>query len=247
MNIENKTSKDKIKPPLDIMVYPMVEFARKELGSIVVSIYLAGSAARDEFKGHISDLNFYIITKGYSKTFGEYPVDATFINEADLFSESYHKDRFIIWSDAVLLYGKDIKFDGKEFPKPGTLLALLLNREYKTKLETIKKEVMALDKPDARTLRIYGVKTAKIMMDFGFGVAMANKPYYTASRKEKIEYTKVSFPNQKRTLLLEQIYNGAVIKQDDFPMLIDTFIDGVEDNFNKMLVIEKEVKDKPTR
>ncbi len=247
MNIENKASKDKIKSPLDLMVYPMVEFAEKELGNIVVSIYLVGSAARNEFKAHISDINFYIITNGYSKTFGEYPVDATFINEADLFSEIYKKDRFIIWSDGVLLYGKDISFDEKEFPKPGTLLTLLLNREYKSKLEAIKVEVMALDKPDDRTLRIHSVKMAKIIMDFGFGVAMANKPYYTASRKKKIEYTKISFPNQNRTIIMEQIYDGAVVKQDDFPIVIDTFIESVERSFNKMLIIEKEVNDQPAR
>jgi hypothetical protein len=84
-------------------------------------------------------------------------------------------------------------------------------------------------------------------MDFAFGVAMANKPYYTASRKEKIEYIKVSFPNNYRTLIIEQIYNGAIVKQDDFPVAIDTFIENMEKNFNKMLAIEKEVKDNPAR
>ena len=229
------------------MISPLIDFAKTELGDMVTSIYLVGSAARDEFIGHISDINFYIITKGYTKTFGKYPIDATFIKEEDLFTESHRKDRFIIWSDGVLLYGKNIDFEDKDFPKPGTLLALLLNREYKSKLESIKIKVMSLNKPQDKILRIYSIKIAKIIMDFDFGVAMANKPFYTASRKEKIEYTKVSFPKNKRTLIIEQLYNGALLKKDDFPVIIDTFLENVEDNFNKMLVIEKEIMDKPAR
>lgn len=248
LRIENKASKSKIKHPLNLMIDPMVETAKQQLGQHIVSIYLVGSAARDEFIGHISDVNFYLITNGFTHTFdAEFPLNVVCVSETDLLSDKHKKDRFIIWSDGVLMHGKELKFEAKDFPKPGTLLALLLNRDYKDTLNAIKAEVAALKKPSDRTLRTYSLKVARIIMDFDFGVAMSNKPFYTASRKEKISYTKELFPKPTRTLTIEQIYNGAVVRQEDFPVLIDTFIESVEENFNKMLAIEKEIETNPSR
>jgi hypothetical protein len=156
-------------------------------------------------------------------------------------SEAHKKERFICWSDGVLLFGEDIRFDKKDFPRPGTLLCLLLNSGFIEELEKIKTDVAALTKPTPAILRQYSLKAVKIMLDFDFGVAMANKPFYTASRSEKIKYTKESWPNERRTTTFEQIYYKGIIKQEDFPMVIDTFLENARKNYDKMLEIEAEI------
>ena len=102
--------------------------------------------------------------------------------------------------------------------------------------------MLALNKPDAKTLRPYSLKAVKIVMDFDFGVAMANKPFYTASRAGKIKYTKEAWPNERRTITLEQLYkDNASIRQKDFSMLIDVFLENAKPNYQKLLDVEAEI------
>jgi hypothetical protein len=108
-------------------------------------------------------------------------------------------------------------------------------------LEALKDEVSILENPDVSVLRGYSIRMAKIMMDYDFGVSMSNKPFYAASRKKKIAYTKETFPLERRTLLLEQIYNGGVVKQEDFSILIDGFLENARKSFEKLLAIEKKI------
>lgn len=82
-------------------------------------------------------------------------------------------------------------------------------------------------------------------MDFGFGVAMANKPFYTSSRLEKIQYIKEMFPtDQRRTLTIEMGYKEGLIAHKDFPIIIDDFIANETKNYQKMLDVEKTAKSK---
>ena len=84
-------------------------------------------------------------------------------------------------------------------------------------------------------------------MDWDFGVAMANKPYYTASRNGKLKYTKEAWPNERRTTTLEQLYNGnATIRQKDFPLLIDVFLENAKPNYQKLLDVEKDILENPS-
>jgi hypothetical protein len=50
-----------------------------------------------------------------------------------------------------------------------------------------------------------------------------------------------SWPGEKRTTTLEQIYEKGTIRQEDFPVLIDTFLERAKINYQKMLDIEKEI------
>ena len=251
MDIENEARVDEIPPFIKPLVDGAVEIAKSAFGQALDSIYLVGSCARNEFVAGSSDINMYFIfntERSFAFSRDKYPLlQAVLISKNAFLSEEHKKDRFICWSDGVLLYGNGIKFDEKEFPKAGSLLSLLLNRDFIEKLEEIKKEVAALKNPKAKTLRPYCLKAIKIIMDWDFGVSIANKPFYTASRAGKIKYTKESWPNERRTTTLEQLYYGnATIKQEDFPLLIDVFFENAKPNFQKLLDVEKDVLENPS-
>ena len=217
------------------------------IGDKLVSVYLVGSSGRGEFIPGTSDINIYVITNidncGSYSSDDVRPMNAIFLGKNEFLSEEHKKDRFICWSDGLLLHGEEIKFDKKELPKPGSILTLLLNRNFVEKLEKIKTDVAVLKKPNAKKLRPHCLKAVKIIMDWDFGVAMANKPFYTASRTGKLSYTKGAWPNERRTLTLEQLYmNNATITQSDFPLLIDVFFENAKPNLRKLLDIEKGTK-----
>jgi len=240
-DIKNETSLDKIPPEVKKMTDSLLKMIEK-LGNQSVSVYLVGSCGRGEFIPGVSDINIYVITKSYSQSFDtELPITLSVLSEKDFLSDKHKKDRFICWSDGVLLAGKQFEFSSKDFPKPGTLLSLLLNRDIFEKLQELKEEITALKSPSNLQLRLYGIKIARMMMDFGFGVAIANKPYYTASREKKIAYTKEVFPNETRTVILEQIYKTGIVSQDDFSVLIDVFSASARKTYDKLIEIEKEL------
>lgn len=248
-DIENKTSASKISPELKEIIDKFVLFNKKFFKEHHVSIYLTGSVPRDEFVHGSSDINLIIITD--FDTYRSPPkkinpiFDVHFFGEREFLSDQAKKWRFICWSDGLLIEGKKFIFDQKEFPKPGTLLTLLLNRGSIEELEKIKAEVSELKNPTKKDMRFYSLKAVKMMLDFGFGVAMANKPYYTSSRREKIQYVKEMFPAaQRQTITFEEIYNRGIIRQQDFSMVIDTFLENAKKNYGKMIQIEKEISSK---
>lgn len=242
-DIENLTSIVKIDPTIKEILDDFVKFAQDTIGEMVSSIYLVGSSGRGEFVPGCSEIDLYVILK--DGNFGPFnfnharPMNVTFISETMFLSKDKLKDRFICWSDGLCLLGKKYDFDKDEFPKPGTLLCLLLNRGIVEKLEKIKETVIKIDKPSRALLRKYSLIVSKIMLDFDFGVAMSNKPFYSASRKRKIQYTREVFGKHRRTNTFEQIYLKGIVEQKDFPMLIDTFLEKAKVNYEKLLAVEK--------
>lgn len=247
MDIHNEANMTKIPPDLKPLIDGFLEIAENEIGGTLhlpYSAYLVGSCARGEFIPGCSDINLYFIFDADTNTNlskSNPLVNLVFLSKKQFLSDAHKKDRFICWSDGVLLHGEGFKIDKKDFPKPGSLLCLLLNRGFIEKLEEIRTEVAALKNPDKDSLRQYSVKMVKIMLDFDFGVAMSNKPFYTASRKGKISYTKESWPNERRTNTFEQIYYKGIIRQEDFPMVIDTFLENARKNYQKLLDVETEI------
>lgn len=246
-DIKNKASVDNISPDLKEIIDAFVSFNTDFFKQHLISIYLVGSVPRGEFIPGSSDVNMIVITDfDVYEAFPEHidPIfNVKFCSEKEFLSEKMKKYQFICWSDGVLLKGKEFKFDKKEFPKPGTFLTLLLNKGFIEKLEEIKKTVSELKNPSSKELRNYSLRVVKIMLDFGFGVAMANKPFYTSSRKGRIQYIKEMFPGALRqTLTFEEIYYRATLRQRDFPLIIDTFLEKAKDNYKKLLEIEVEIK-----
>lgn len=247
MDIHNESNISNIPANLKPLIDGFLEIAEQEIGGKLhfpYSVYLVGSCGRGEFVSGCSDMNLYFIIDADTNTAlsKEHPlVNIIFLSKKQFLSDTHKKDRFICWSDGVLLYGEGIKMDKNDFPKPGSLLCLLLNRGFAEQLEKIKTEVATLSNPNKVTLRQYSLKIVKIMLDFDFGVAMSNKPFYTASRKRKIAYTKESWPNERRTNTFEQIYYKGIIRQEDFPMIIDTFLENAKKNYQKLLDVEAEI------
>ena len=73
---------------------------------------------------------------------------------------------------------------------------------------------------------------------------MSNKPYYTASRQKKLTYVKEAFPNDRLIITMEQVYYKGAIKQSDFAVIIDTFLEGNRKNCDKMVRIVDEAEEK---
>jgi len=83
------------------------------------------------------------------------------------------------------------------------------------------------------TLRFNSLKAVKIMLDFIFGTAIANKPYYASSRTDRIQYIKEIFPQSLRqTLIFESVYYSGIFRQQDFPKVIDIFLENSRENYN---------------
>ena len=247
MDIHNEASITKIPADLKPLLDHFLEITAQEVGNklhLPYSVYLVGSCGRGEFISGCSDINLYFIIEADTNTnFSKSNplLNIVFLSKRQFLLEDHKTDRFICWSDGVLLHGEGFKMDKKDFPKPGSLLCLLLNKGFIEKLKQIRTEVTALKNPDKHTLRQYSLKAVKIMLDFDFGVAMSNKPFYTASRRRKIAYTKESWPNERRTTTFEQIYYKGIIRQEDFPMVIDTFLENAKKNYRKLLDVEAEI------
>ena len=241
LDIKNDANISKLQPEIKILFGESLKAIKKDAPAFK-SIYLTGSVGRGEFIVGSSDLNLYMITEGQTLEFdSELPFTLHVISEEDFLSDKHQKDRFIIWSDGVLLEGHEYKFKTDDFPKPGTLLALLLNKGYAEKLKKFKDEVIKLVNPTNVELRLYALKIAKIEMDYDFGVAMSNKPFYSASRKAKIAHVKQVFPGHTRTNILEQIYDGANVKHEDFVVLIDAFLESAKSTYPKMLAVKESI------
>src|SRR3989338_2744178 len=244
-DIENKTDQSKIKPEIKKITDEFIKFNSEFFKEKLISIYLTGSVPRGEFVPGASDINLIIIVN--FNTYGTLPpkvnpfIDVYIFGEQEFLSKQNKKWRFICWSDGLPIYGKEYDFDKKEFPKPGTLLTLLLNRGFIEKLEEIKNQVSRLENPNKQILRYFSLKAVKIMLDFQFGVAMANRPFYTSNRAEKIRYIK-QFPNiHKQINTFESIYKNGIIHSQDFSMIIDTFLENARRNYKKIIEIEEEI------
>ncbi len=246
LEVINQASINKIDPNLKELVDHFVDFAKEFFKGELVSIYLVGSTARGEFVPGSSDIDIMLITNlpRFEEVLEYKPplLNVQFFSEKDFLSEKMKKYRFFCWSDGVLLFGKEIKFDPKDFPKPGTFLALLLNRGFIEKLEKIKQEVGALESKDPKVFRIYSLEAVKIMLDFSFAVAMSNKPFYTSSRNEKIKYIKETLPEgRKQTSTFESLYYKGSIRKQDFSWIIDTYLENGKRNYQRMLDVEAEI------
>jgi predicted nucleotidyltransferase len=241
LKITNEASLDKTTPEAKEMTDELVKLG-ESMGDNVIAAYLVGSAARGEFVPGSSDINMYVVTKGITQIHdSEQPATLYVLSEEDFLSDEYKKARFICWSDGVLVMGKEYKFDRIDFPKPGTLLCLLLNRGVIERLEALRDEVAALKQPTSVQLRLYGLKASKIMLDYAFGVAMSNKPFYSASRKKKIAHIDEVFPSMPLTRTLEKIYNGVMISQKDICTLINAYLGNARKNYDKQIAMEQQI------
>ena len=244
--IENKTSIKKIPVDFEKDIKILISRIRQSPKCGLISVCLVGSLPRGEFISGCSDINLIILTD-YNKYTG-YANDINplfnikFFSKKEFLSKQMKKFRFICKYDGVLFDGESIEINNEKFPKPGLLLALLLNKGFIEELESIKKYITELHNPNKGILRLNSLKAVRIMLDFNFGLAITNRPYYTSSRIERVQYLKEIFPKSLRqTLVFEDIYHSGIIRQQDFQMVIDTFLENAKRNYEKMIKVEEEI------
>jgi len=238
-DIENRTSLAKVDKTIKSLIDAFIFHTKSFFNDHLISIYLVGSVPRGEFIPGSSDINIIIITN--SDAFDSFPsrmdplLNVKFFSESSFLSEKNKKWRFVCWSDGLLVEGKQFKFNKDDFPKPGTFLTLLLNSDSIDELEGLKNKVAGLRSPSKDKMRFFCLEAVKLMLDFGFGVAMANKPFYTCSRKDKVEYIKKAFPTALRqTKTFETIYKGATVNQEDYIFMVDEFLKNARKNYIKL-------------
>lgn len=246
-DIKNQASLDKIPADLKDGIEVIADFAVEAFGGLLSSMYLVGSCARDEFNPGSSDINIYLLVKDgpeipFTQIATQFPIlKLIVISDSAFLLDKNMKHQFICWSDGVLLRGNPVKFNKNQFPKPGSLLALLLNKDSIDRLEEIQRELILLNNPENKAMRRLTREVSKIIMDFDFGVAMSNEPFYSASRKEKNEYVKQVWPEGRRAHVMERLYMGGFVDRDNLMMIIDIFLENARPNYEKLLKLESEV------
>lgn len=244
LKIENRASKEKISDHVK-QILELIKNMFDESGGQIKAIYGVGSVFRDEFIPGKSDLNLIVVTKGYSKSFDtEIPATLEVISEDDFKSASRKKERFICWSDGVCLHGEEFDFDKNGFPKPGTELCVLLNDGFIERLEGIKNQVMVNKDLTGLDLRLLSLKAAKIMLDYSFGVAMSNQPYYSSSRADKISHIRKVFPSLPITETIVKVYEGAIVSPEDLTKLIEVYLEQARKNYEKQIKVIRQFDEK---
>jgi hypothetical protein len=239
LRITNESKAALIPAGVSLLLDSIVKEGQARFGGDIVAVYLVGSAGRSDFDSAYSDINLYVITKRVTTSFEPNArASLSILSEEDFLSERHKRDRFICWSDGVLLAGKSFELKAKDFPGPGTQLALLLNRDAIEKIEEIKTKVAALEGEDIAVMRDYSLRAAKIMLDCIFGMAMANRPFYSSSRVKRIAHIKQVFVGDQLTPLLEGIYKNGALRPHDLVALIENFLANAKPNYEQMVAVE---------
>jgi len=236
MEVVNKASLNKFADTKVVTLDSLKDLANS-FGEEMISTYGVGSVFRDEFVGGTSDINLIVITKTVElEKDSEMPVTIKLIPQDKFLDEDHKKDRFIIYSDGTLIAGVEQKLKSSDFPKPGAELAHLLNKDSIGKLEEIQKDVETNGFVNNIEARLIQIKAVKIMMDQVFGVAISNKPFYTASRQEKFKYINIVFKDQNfMTPMIAMYYvKRMILSKDEFLKLLELMLVQSRKNFQKI-------------
>jgi len=236
-DVVNRCSLDKVPQPHRSMLNDLLVNIQTKHKEEVVSVYLVGSLGRGEYEEGYSDINVYIILNADDEEGQALREDFMFslrvFSEKEFLSERSRKFRVIAKADGILLYGKDLLKDEK-LPKAGLFLALILNDDILETLDKAKK--WADENPSApqRDIAKKSRRLAKRLLDFIYGVAMSNKPQYTASRKERVEKILEEFPDKKVIDTLMGMTRYGVGEMESFYNTVEGFREKAEMNLKKM-------------
>ena len=244
LRIQNLSSLQKIPPNIQSKFDKGVDQIKAAFSDHLVSLYLVGSLGRGEYIDGISDINIYVVAANDftpNLNLDEQFTVLKFSPEGFL-SEAGKKYRFICWADGVLIAGKDL-LGTEVFPRPGLNLALLLNSDFVEDVQAW--EQWIIDKPRASSSQI-GQQSkimAKRMLDFVYGVAIANKPTFTSSRKERVERINEMFPgsNERVIRTLSRIIQYGTRSVEDLRNMIAGFSPKAFENLEKMKAAEHQL------
>lgn len=251
--IKNKCSIDKVEEPHKTILDGLVEKMKKEYGDKVVAVYLVGSLPRGEYEEGYSDINLYVVLNVDENN--QHLKDGSWFNLRVLsqnffLSEAGHKFRIIAKADGVLLYGTDLVADEK-LPKAGLFLALILFGDILEILDEAKAWMEANPNASQDQISKKSRKLAKRIIDFIYGVAMSNKPQFTASREERVEKILESFPDKNVIDTLMGMTRYGVGEFESFKNTFEGIRPNAEENLKKMtdvkIALEKREEDKKAK
>src|SRR3989344_414748 len=236
-DVVNRCSCDKVPQPHKALLENLLAKIQEKYKDEVVSVYLVGSLGRGEYEEGYSDINVYIILNADDEKGQALREDFMFslrvFSEKEFLSERGKKFRVIAKADGILLYGKDLLKDEK-LPKAGLFLALILNDDILETLDNAKKWADENLTAPQRDIAKKSRRLAKRLLDFIYGVAMSNKPQYTASRKERVERILEEFPDKKVIDTLMGMSRYGVGEMESFYNTIEGFRPKAEMNLKKM-------------
>lgn len=247
-DVTNRSSIEKVPEPYKSMIDDLVATMLNRYKDAVVSVYLVGSLARGEYEEGYSDMNLYVIfdtDDPMGQAFRENPLFSLLVfTEKQFLSEKSLKYRIIAKADGILLHGKDLLATEK-LPKAGLLLALTLNDDILEKLNEAEDWMKA--NPTATPIRISmkSRRLAKRFIDFMYGVAMSNKPQYTASRNERVEKIIEQFADKKVIDILMGISRYGVGDVENFNNLTEGMRPKIESNLKKMQDVKNALESNP--
>lgn len=214
----------------------------------ILSVYLVGSAARGELTRTRLQIDLYVLTRDVTiETACGPEIQMHVLGQADFASEKHKKDRFLCWSDGLVILGDPCKFNSREFPPPGVLLAILLNENAEAELDACKLEVSKLRDDQFDALRGSSLRVAKLGLDFLFGLAMSVKPFYSSSRARRVEHIKATLPTDLRIGALEVLYAGGTYRSADLLSVIEILLQLVRKEFPKLLEAKTKGEAAPVR
>jgi predicted nucleotidyltransferase len=237
LQIKNVSSLQRIPPDIQSKFEKGVDQIKAAFSDHLVSMYLVGSLGRGEYIDGISDINIYVIVS--DDCTANLDLDEQFtvlkFSPERFLSEAGKRYRFISWADGVLIAGKDL-LGIEEFPKPGLDLALLLNDDFVEDVQSWEQWIR--DNPQASSSEISRQSKimAKGMLNFVYGVAIANKPTFTSSRKERVEKINEMFPGDNERVIgtLLRIIQHGVGRLADLSNMITGFKRKAFENLQKM-------------
>ncbi len=236
-DVVNRCSIDKVPEPQKSILGDLVAKMKEDSKDQIASVYLVGSLGRGEYEEGYSDTNLYVVLNVDNPSGLAFREDMIFdlkvFTQKHFLSEECKKYRVIAKADGILLYGTDLTKDEK-LPKAGLLLALMLNDDIIKTLDKAKKWME--DNPAASSTEISrkSRRLAKRFIDFIYGVVMANKPQYTASRKERVEKILEMYPDKEAIGTMMEISRYGVGELESFKNMIEGFRSKAEMNLKKM-------------
>lgn len=244
LHIKNVSSLQKIPPNIQSKFDKGVDQIKAAFSDHLVSMYLVGSLGRGEYIDGISDINVYVIASNDFTP--ELNLDEQFtvlkFSPEGFLSEAGKKYRFICWADGVLIVGDDL-LGTEEFPKPGLDLALLLNNDFVEDVQGWEQWIRDNSRASSTEMCQQSRIMAKRMLDFVYGVAIANHPTFTSSRKERVERINEMFPGDNERLIrtLLRIIQYGARSLEDLENMIAGFTPKAFENLEKMKSAQREL------
>jgi len=251
LEISNQCSLDKIPQYYKEKLKKILQDVEEATGVSDEAVYLVGSLCRGDYQEDISDINLYVILAADSSRSEEAQISGSIsfagLDLRGFFRNQFKSDknkkyRFIAHHDGVLLKGNDL-IGNEVFPKPGAHLALLLNGDHLKNLDELTAWIEAHLNATPYMISEKSKYLAKGMIDFIYGVVIANKPQFSFNREERIQAIIDMYPENKKSMdSLAGVVKYGVGDLDSLRNMIEGNREQVMKNIAKLEALQETAK-----